>query len=66
MSKKLYYNQSYIEYYEDNANEHRWKVVAANGEIVGASSEGFKTQRNAIKNFRTFVKLAHSLARRHE
>ncbi len=39
-----------MEFYEDTAGEHRWRVKAANGEIIGASSEGFATQVNAKVN----------------
>lgn len=30
-----------FEIYTDKKGEYRWRVTAANGEIVGASSEGF-------------------------
>lgn len=39
-----------IEYYIDNANEHRWRVRSANGEIIGASSEGFHDKEEAKAN----------------
>jgi uncharacterized protein YegP (UPF0339 family) len=31
--------------------EHRWRVVARNGEIIAASSEGFADRGNAEANY---------------
>ena len=42
----------HIEFYQDSAKEHRWRVVAANNEIVGASSEGFHSEQGAVNNAR--------------
>jgi uncharacterized protein YegP (UPF0339 family) len=39
-----------IEWYKDEAGEFRWRVKAANGEIIGASSEGFDTLGSAQAN----------------
>ena len=39
-----------IEYYQDAAGEHRWRVRAENGEIIGASSEGFHDKQEARAN----------------
>lgn len=39
-----------MEFYIDTAGEHRWRIKAANGEILGASSEGFKRWRDAANN----------------
>ena len=33
-----------FEAYEDNAGQHRWRVKSANGEIVAASSQGYKSK----------------------
>jgi hypothetical protein len=38
-------------FYRDEAGEHRWKIVAANHEIVDASSEGFVTEGSARRNY---------------
>lgn len=38
-------------YYRDTAGEHRWKLVARNGKIVGSSSEGFSTRKKAKDNY---------------
>jgi len=39
-----------LTFYEDNAGEQRWRLVATNGEIVGASSEGFISEPGARDN----------------
>jgi uncharacterized protein YegP (UPF0339 family) len=33
-----------FEVYQDKANEHRWRLKAANGQVVAASSEGYKAK----------------------
>jgi uncharacterized protein YegP (UPF0339 family) len=33
-----------FEVYEDNAGQHRWRLKAANGQIIAASSEGYKAK----------------------
>jgi uncharacterized protein YegP (UPF0339 family) len=38
-----------FELYEDAKKEHRWRLKAANGQIVGASSEGYKAKADAEK-----------------
>ena len=38
------------EIYKDNAKEWRWRRTAKNGEIVGASHEGFKNKQDCVKN----------------
>lgn len=38
------------DFYTDANGEWRWRVVAENGEIVGASSEGFSDKRGARRN----------------
>ena len=51
-----------FETYPDNAGEYRWRLTAANGEIVGASSEGFSTEIGATKNaWRTLSGLTGAL-----
>jgi len=46
-----------FQFYEDNANEWRWRIrgrnseiTAANGQVTHASSEGFASKRSAINN----------------
>jgi len=36
-----------LELYRDKAMAFRWRLKAANGEILGASSEGYKAERDA-------------------
>lgn len=39
-----------IEYYQDRKGEWRWRRIATNKKIVGASSEGYKARRDAEAN----------------
>jgi uncharacterized protein YegP (UPF0339 family) len=38
-----------VEYYQDRAKEHRWRLKAANGAVMARSSEGYKTKEGAEK-----------------
>ena len=38
------------EFYTDKRGEHRWRRKASNGQIVGASSEGYKAKGDAEAN----------------
>lgn len=38
--------------YQDKANEWRWNHKAANGETVGASTEGYKNKADCIANMK--------------
>lgn len=40
-----------LKYYQDRKNEWRWTLYARNGNVVGASSEGYKTKAKAAANF---------------
>ena len=40
------------EFYKDNKGEWRWRRVAPNGNIVGASTEGYKNKQDCIDNAR--------------
>ena len=42
------------EFYKDNKGEWRWRTIAANGKIVGASSEGYKNKSDCIANATRF------------
>lgn len=44
-------------FYQDASGEWRWTMRADNGEIVGASSEGFYDEHNARENAKTLSKL---------
>jgi uncharacterized protein YegP (UPF0339 family) len=39
-----------IEFYKDNGNKYRWRVRGENGEIIGASSQGFASKQMAQNN----------------
>jgi uncharacterized protein len=38
-----------FEVYQDNKGEHRWRVIASNGQTIGSSSEGYKAKADAEK-----------------
>lgn len=38
------------EFYKDSSNEWRWRRVASNGRIVGASSQGYQNKKDCIEN----------------
>jgi uncharacterized protein YegP (UPF0339 family) len=38
-----------FEVYEDEKKEHRWRFKAGNGQVVAASSEGYKAKADAEK-----------------
>ena len=38
------------EFYKDKSGEHRWRRRAKNNEIVGSSSEGYKSKKSATSN----------------
>ena len=38
------------EFYKDASGDWRWRRTAPNGEIVGASTEGYKNKADAIAN----------------
>lgn len=40
------------EFYTDARNEWRWRRRAANGEIIGASTEGYKNRSDCEANAR--------------
>lgn len=44
-----------LEFYEDAKGEWRWRVTAANGQIVHASSEGFSAKEGARNNLEALV-----------
>lgn len=44
-----------IEKYEDKAGEWRWRLKAANGQIIATSGEGYKTKSNADRAIDTVV-----------
>lgn len=40
------------EFYQDSSNEWRWRRIASNGRIVGASSQGYVNKSDCIENTR--------------
>jgi uncharacterized protein YegP (UPF0339 family) len=40
--------QPKIEVYQDNDGDWRWQVIAANGRIVGVSSEGYRKRADCL------------------
>lgn len=44
-------NGDTLEFYTDKAGEHRWRLKAPNGEIVGAANTGFSSKDCAAYNF---------------
>lgn len=39
-----------IELYKNRFDQYRWRVTAGNGEIIGASTQGYTRKVNCIKN----------------
>lgn len=46
-----------LEVYQDAAGAWRWRVVASNGKIVGASSEGYRAAADAFANAKRLMRL---------
>jgi len=44
-----------LEFYKDKAGEWRWRVTARNGQVVHASSEGYKDKAGARGNLESLV-----------
>lgn len=42
-----------VEYFQDEANEWRWRVKARNGRIVAGSLEGYSSRKDAKRAFTT-------------
>ncbi len=40
------------EFYTDSSGEWRWRRIASNGKIVGASSQGYKNRGDCVENAR--------------
>ncbi|HPS31445.1 MAG TPA: DUF1508 domain-containing protein [bacterium] len=40
------------DFYKDNAGEWRWRRIASNGKIVGASSQGYVNRTDCVENAR--------------
>lgn len=46
-----------VEFYRDEAGECRWRLKAANGEVVANSGEGFRDMTDAQRAFDTVERL---------
>lgn len=42
--------------YQDQADEWRWRLVAANGETIADSAEGYVSRSNAYRAATTVIK----------
>ncbi len=49
IKKGLENDKDKFEIYEDNANAYRWRLKAANGQIVAAANKGYKTKADCEK-----------------
>ena len=38
------------QFYKDKQNEWRWRRIASNGRIVGASSQGYQNRLDCVAN----------------
>lgn len=45
-----------LEFYTDEADKHRWRLTASNGEIIGASTQGYSEPIDCIKNMETVAR----------
>lgn len=46
-----------FELYKDKDGEWRWRIKAANGKIVGDSSEGYKNKQDAINMINAIIEI---------
>lgn len=44
-----------IQIFKDSKGEHRWRIVAKNGQTTGTSGEGFRDATDAQRAARAFV-----------
>lgn len=42
--------RAYLTYYQDKAGKHRWRIKARNGQVLGSSSQGYKTREDCFNN----------------
>ena len=50
-----------VETYKDGKNEWRWRVKASNGQIIGASTEGYGREGTAKSNLQTLPKYCREI-----
>ena len=46
-----------IEFYQDKAGKHRWRIVATNGQTIAASSQGYVTLTDCKHNLQRIAQL---------
>ncbi len=56
-------SRDHTEYYEDKRGKWRWRTWSTNGRIIGASSQGYVTKRDAKDNVQQLF-MAHRWGRR--
>jgi uncharacterized protein len=44
-----------LEFYRDIVGEYRWRIIAANGNILCVSSEGYKTKQGCEKGLKAVI-----------
>jgi len=47
---------SKLEFYKDKKKQHRWRLVASNGDIIACSGEGYTRKENAEKGWISLCK----------
>lgn len=43
------------EFYQDKAAKFRWRRIASNGNVIGASSQGYVTLKDCVHNASLFA-----------
>jgi len=56
VQKGLESGKDKFEVYEDNAKAYRWRIKAANGQVVGSSNKGYKDKADCEKVVETIKK----------
>lgn len=51
-----------VEFLTDDSEKYRWRVTSRNGEIIGASSQGFSSFQNCKKNLGLLVLSVQEIA----
>lgn len=52
MEKKIEHKKDKVELYKDKNDKWRWKRIAPNGEVVGASTQGYANKSYCKENAR--------------
>lgn len=52
MEKKIEHKKDKVELYKDKNDKWRWKRIASNGEVVGASTQGYANKSYCKENAR--------------